>query len=392
MKTFILTFLVLLFSTLLYANESPIISGSVGTGNIQFYTEEDVAIEKENLNIEFYKAKSIVKVKYEMKNYGDEKSIKVGFPYRYISESGTETGNVVKDINLKKNDKSLEYVIEKETHKLSKDEFIEIFPEEIWYLFDYQTVWTTDFIIFDLNITKEESFTVEIEYEVENLLFKLESWGYMPMYTFSPYQFEYILTTGKNWKGGSIKDFEAVVEFKDINVEVLSSFMNPVELLPDQFLKTNDPNIFIWKETDFKPEKNIVIKHYPPNAEFFYNKDARFMFYVTENEYEIPEEISEGSGARLYSIPFYFDREYYIPSMKLINPEIKELDVFFEVVNSDSSQDTIIKVSFDQTKRSYDFREQKIYSNLFGIPKKYLSVSPEDLEIRLEYYIRILDK
>ena len=70
----------------------------------------------------------------------------------------------------------------------------------------------------------------------------------MPMYTFSPYQFEYILTTGKNWRGGSIKDFETVVEFKDINPEVLSSSVNLIELLPANFSKTNDPNIFIWKE------------------------------------------------------------------------------------------------------------------------------------------------
>jgi len=392
MKTFIFTFLVLLFSTLVYANESPIISGTVGTGNIQFYTEEDVAIEKESLNIEFYLKMSLVKVKYEMKNFGDEKSMKVGFPYRYISENGTDTGNVLKDVYLMKDGKSLEYVIEKETHKLSKDEFIEIFPEEVWYLFDYQTVWTTDFIIFDLNIAEEESFTVEIEYEVENLLFKLESWGYMPMYTTSPYQFEYILTTGKNWRGGSIKDFEAVVEFKDIDPGVLSSFMNPIELLPAKFSKTNDPNIFIWKETDFKPERNIVIKYYPPNAEFFFNKDARFVYYVTENDYEIPDEIAEGSGVRLYSIPFYFDREYYFTSMNIKNPDMEKLDLYFEVVGPDDGKDTIIKITFDQTKRSYDFREHKFSSTLFGIPKKYSSVIPEDLEIKLEYYIRITDK
>lgn len=383
MRIFILTILVLLFSTLLYANESPIISGSVGTGNIQFYTEEDVAIEKENLVIEFYPQRSIVQVKYVMKNYGDSKNIKVGFPHRYITESAAETGRVLNDISIKKNGESLDYIIEKETDMISKEEFTKLLSEDVWYLFDYQKVWTTDLLIFDLNIGKEESFTVEISYEVENLLFKLESWGYMPMYTYSPYQFEYILTTGKNWKGGSIKDFDATVEFKEFA---------PVrtELSPEQFKHSSNSNIYVWTETDFKPDNNIVIKYYPQTADFFFNKDAKFAFNVTENDYEIPDEISEGSGAKFYSIPFYFDREFYIPSIKLTNPEIKELDVYFEVVNPEDGKDTIIKVSFDQTKRSYDFMEKKFNSNLFGIPEKYSLISPEDLEITLEYYVRII--
>ncbi|MFC2093252.1 DUF4424 family protein [Bacteroidota bacterium] len=380
MKTFILIFFVLLLSTLVYSNESPIISGSIGTGNIQFYTEEDVAIEKENLVIVFYPQRSIVQVKYDMKNYGDSKNIKVGFPHRYITESSAETESVLKDISIKKNGESLDYKIEKETDMISKEEFTEILPEEVWYLFDYQKVWTTDYLIYDLNISKDESFTMEISYEVENLLFKLESWGYMPMYTFSPYKFEYILTTGKNWKGSIIKDFDATVEFKEFDPE-------RTELSPTQFKHSSNSNIYIWKETDFQPDKNIEIKYYPQNAEFFFNKDARFMYYLTENDDEIPDEIKDGSGARLYSIPFYFEKDFYIPSMKLTNPDIKYLDVYFEIVNPDDGKDTLIKISFDQTKRSYDFIEKKFSSNLFGIPEKYSSISQDDLKIELEYFV-----
>lgn len=381
MKTFILTFLVLLFSTFVYSNESPIISGSVGTGNIQFYTEEDVAIEKENLLIVFYPQRSVVQVKYVMKNYGDSKSIKVGFPHRYITESAAETGSVLKEINIKKNGESLDYIIEKETDMISKEEFTKILPEEIWYLFDYQKVWTTDFLIFDLNIDKDESFTVEISYEVENLLFRLESWGYMPMYTFSPYQFEYILTTGKNWKGGTIKDFDATVEFKEFDPE-------RTELTPKQFKHMSNSNIYVWKETDFQPDKNIVIKYYPKNAQFFFNKDARFEYYLTENNYEIPDEISEGSGAKLYSIPFYFEKDFYISTIDLKNQDIKELDLYFEIVDTESGEDSVIKVSFDQTKRSYDFTNKNFSSTLFGIPKEYPTISSDDLIIELLYYVR----
>ncbi len=390
MKTLIYTFLILSYSIIAFANETPLIEGSVGTGNIQFYTEDDVAIEKENLHIAFYPNKSVVHVEYVMKNYGDSKSIKVGFPHRYITESGTETVSKLKNVSIKKNGESLDYIIEKETDMISKEEFTKILHEDLWYLFDYQKVWTTEYLIFDLNISSGESIIVDIGYEAENLLIKLESWGYMPMYTFTPYQFEYILTTGKNWKDGMIKDFKATIEFNDINITVLSSTVNMIELIPDKFSKTYEPGIFIWKETNFNPDENIVIKFFPPHTDFFFNKDARFVYYLTENDYEIPSEIAEGSGVRLYSIPFYFEREFYITSVKIENSDIKELDIYFEIINPVSGKDSIIKISFDQIKRSYDFRDKKISSNLFGIPKKYLPVSPEDLEIKLEYYIRIL--
>jgi len=213
MKTLIYTFLILSYSIIAFANETPLIEGSVGTGNIQFYTEDDVAIEKENLHIAFYPNKSVVHVEYVMKNYGDSKSIKVGFPHRYITESGTETVSKLKNVSIKKNGESLDYIIEKETDMISKEEFTKILHEDLWYLFDYQKVWTTEYLIFDLNISSGESIIVDIGYEAENLLIKLESWGYMPMYTFTPYQFEYILTTGKNWKDGMIKDFKATIEF-----------------------------------------------------------------------------------------------------------------------------------------------------------------------------------
>ena len=381
MRTLIFTFLVLLYSTLSFANEAPIISGSIGTGNIQFYTEEDVSIEKENLTISFSQKMTSVDVKYIMKNYGDSKSIKVGFPHEYISEDGIERETVLKNVYVKKDGQDLEYKFEKETHEIEDAEFEKIFPGELRYLFDSETMRESDFIIFDLNVAKDETITLEIGYEVENFLLKLLSWGYMAQYTYAPYQFEFILTTGKNWKDSVIKDFEAIVEFKDFYTE-------GIELSPQQFTHESNSNIYVWKETDFKPDKNIFIKYYPPSAEFFYNKDARLMYYVTHQEggYELLDEIAEETSPRLYSIPPFFGREFNISSLSLKNPNIKELDVYFEIVNPVTSMDSIIKVTLNQAQSSIDFSNQSFSSTLFAVPREFPPIGTEDLEIKLQYF------
>ena len=322
-----------------------------------------------------------VNVSYIMKNYGDSKSIKVGFPHGFISEDGIERETVLKNVYVKRNGMDLEYTFEKETHEIEDAEFEKIFPGELRYLFDSETMRESDFIIFDLDMAKDETITLEIGYEVENFLLKLLSWGYMAHYTYAPYQFEFILTTSQNWKDGVIKDFEAIVEFKDF-------YPAGIELSPQQFTRESNSNIYVWKETDFKSDKNIFIKYYPPSAEFFYNKDARLLYYVTQDKdkYELPGEISEETSPRLYSIPPFFGREFFISTINLKNPDIKELDMFFETFNPITGMDSIIKVTLSQAQSSIDFSNQNFFSTLFAVPQKYPPISTEDLEIEFQYF------
>ncbi|EPF26429.1 hypothetical protein HMPREF1221_01143 [Treponema socranskii subsp. paredis ATCC 35535] len=104
-----------------FANDSVMVKGSESvTIN---YDEKNISIEREELNIYFYKDFYKVTVKYEYENNGSEKTLQLGFPIKYASTAGAEE----KDKYLNQfvfaqifNDKKIQ--INKKYNEVKKDE------------------------------------------------------------------------------------------------------------------------------------------------------------------------------------------------------------------------------------------------------------------------------
>ena len=69
-----------------WSNDSVVTKGSESV--VINYNEKDISIEKEELNIYFYKDMYRVTVEYEYINNGAERSLEIGFPIKYYSTAG----------------------------------------------------------------------------------------------------------------------------------------------------------------------------------------------------------------------------------------------------------------------------------------------------------------
>lgn len=88
MKKLIYFIWLLFFSLHIYANDSVVTNGAESV-SID-YSEKDIAIEKEDLDIYLYKDYYRVTVAYEYYNKGSKKTVLLGFPIHYVSTAGIQ--------------------------------------------------------------------------------------------------------------------------------------------------------------------------------------------------------------------------------------------------------------------------------------------------------------
>ena len=199
-----------------YSNDTPIMS--VGKA-IQPRTDVPVRLVSELVEITLDKDKAFVSCTFNLLNEGPPDTIDVGFPrggesdlLDFVAAIGLDT-------------------LEVETVS-SVPVYVDPYKKELPWWKTFKVPFTEKGQTVEVN----NSYWTPVLHSTHTKL--------------SNHWFTYIMTTGANWKG-VIGDATFIVTIKNINQSQI------VKVTPKNYVTEN--NTFIWRFTDFEPDRNIEI-------------------------------------------------------------------------------------------------------------------------------------
>lgn len=286
-KIYLFLIVYMAFSNLAHANWGGFNYGSVASGDFMPVGTNQVEILNENLRIDLYQSRALVRVSYDMQNSGGAIEIKAGFPcitdyivglpedfganqndYKEINnysitadgvtlqyqESGPEK---VSWLTIPLDSSNFEYMDENGYANTNGDENAKVSRS-------LKVLW----LVSKLNFKPNEKHHVVISYTSDYLAdggggsdssIRGESDIYDPRY------FRYLLSTGNVWKG-PIQKGNIVIRALSVDADKIT--LNTVERF------TRDGNVFSWSFKDLKPDL-------ADNIEICLNDD--FSVFVPDN-------------------------------------------------------------------------------------------------------------
>jgi len=219
--------------------------GNLGTGQLKIQNSRNISIEEENLDIWLYRGYAKVQVIYKMRNYGEESSIKLGFPSLISDNSGYKPPKQ-EIIDYKIHEKTNELFSETKElssmYKLSKMNYEPILLHERYASESKEKHPKIGFYYSDILFRKNETKIITITY-TSNYFFTQD---FSSMWvSFSKSTFRYLLSFGSTWKG-SIKKGRATIYSENIQSEI--------NIMPkNRFIQNK--YIYMWKFRNLEPKR-----------------------------------------------------------------------------------------------------------------------------------------
>ncbi|MGK0388058.1 MAG: hypothetical protein ACI94Y_000786 [Maribacter sp.] len=206
------------------------------TKNIQLIRKADISLLKEDLQLKIVGDYTIVKVKYTLKNNGNEDEILYGFPVDGFERSYGDHGDknpfnetytrdtadlMVHYFRAKENGKDLK-IIDWVAENVYKAKYhrrdLQIYRK--WY-------------VLKMTFKKDETKTIDIEYKVNNCK---HDWiqGFKYVHDFSNRKFMYDLSPSSNWGDGKVGEFKLDIDLSDISNAELDFDISGIEGLVNE--------------------------------------------------------------------------------------------------------------------------------------------------------------
>lgn len=227
----------ILIASIIFANGGPLgVKGNVGAGHLSLIQSDSIGIDEEILNIDLYKGYASVEVIYTMRNHGDSRDVKFGFPCLILKHEMGESEEI-EDYQIRVNNEKVAFV--KADFDARKTSFNEVkiqsgFTDEIqspdvgWY-------------ISEIKFKKNERKRVHIKYISR---YQITGYSISESAYIDSSIFRYILTPGAYWHG----------PIKKGTVTINAVAVNPdrIKVYPENRFARNGSK-YVWSFNDLNP-------------------------------------------------------------------------------------------------------------------------------------------
>ena len=227
-------------------------TGEGNSGHIVPIKTDEIAIEREELNIEYFLDYSIVRVKYHLKNYGDAQTIQYGFPIIGAVQlyNEYESNKEIGQVNINKPRRYMIKVDGNEVPFIEREERNFAFKRPTWA---YEGVaWglilsklrLAVYYISEIPFERGQERTVEIYCEQDH--FVTGGWFTKGNGDIETVEFHYLLSPGGNWRDGKIKDCQITVRFRENTYKLVRKNISPHGFIAKS-------NSIIWNYQNLNP-------------------------------------------------------------------------------------------------------------------------------------------